>query len=277
MVNTINLSDIEDISHPILFQTVRDIIREENLDTVNALSKEINPSKTFYAKHVKRVLDVFGSSAALVITAPVNVVLAFCTYFDVGHPVFFHQKRIGEHGKPFEIIKFRNMTNEKDENGVLLPPNLRVTKFGRFVRKTSLDELLNFYSVLKGDMSLIGPRPLLTEYVESYSDRHMKRHAIKPGLECPIINSWNNKDNWADQFENDVYYVENVSFLLDVKMVFKLVRLVFDKNSTKTRGNALKGSFMGYEKDGRSIDSTEVPAEYFYKAIKRLQEAENDR
>ena len=275
MEKTINLSDVVEIDHPSLFKEVRNVIKEKNLEYVNAHTNTIDTRETFYNTYIKRIIDIGGASVALLLTAPANAGLALCTFLDVGRPVFFRQKRIGKEGKPFVIIKFRNMTNETDENGDLLPPNMRVTKFGKFVRKTSLDELLNFYSVLKGDMSLIGPRPLLIEYTESYSDRHAQRHLVKPGLECPAIIPGTSRSDWKSQFENDVYYAENVSFALDVKLIIKLFSMVFNKNQ-ETRENALKGSFLGYERDGSCIDSTAVPIEYYNEAVNRLKKANNN-
>lgn len=266
----INLSDVEGIPHPELFDMVTKVILEDTLRYVNMHSDAVVPRTSFYTRYGKRSIDIVLASLALIITLPVNLLLAVCTLFDVGRPIIFRQSRVGLNGNVFKIMKFRNMTNETDENGQLLPPSQRVTKFGRFVRKTSLDELLNFWSVLKGDMSLIGPRPLLLDYINVYSDRHRMRHAVRPGLECPIILESTDRSTWAGQFENDVYYVEHVSLLLDIKMAFALARMVFDRNGTAARGNAMKGSFMGYNRDGSSIDSHNVPIRYFDEALERM-------
>ena len=161
------------------------------------------------------------------------------------------------------------MTNETDEQGNLLPPAQRVTKFGRFVRKSSLDELMNFWSIFKGDMSLIGPRPLPFEYQDYYSERHRMRYAVRPGLECPILHPKESL-TWADQFENDVYYVENVSFTLDLKMAFLLIKMVFSKKSSSMRGSAVRGSFLGYHRDGSSINSQMVEEHYYHEAVRRM-------
>lgn len=269
----INLSDVKDIPHPELFDMVAKVIAEDNLQEVNRHSKTGVPRRSFYTKYGKRWVDILFSFVALVITAPINLIIAIITFFDVGKPILFKQVRVGKDGQIFEITKFRNMTNETDEHGVLLPPHLRVTKWGKFVRKTSLDELLNFWSVLKGDMSLIGPRPLLIDYLEVYSDRHKMRHAVRPGLECPALHPNNKRATWTDQFENDIEYVENVSFLLDVKMAFALVRMVIDRKDTAVRSSAQRGSFMGYNRDGTSIDSQNVPMIYYEKAIERIKKA----
>lgn len=198
---------------------------------------------TFYSRYIKRLLDIIFSLLALIITLPVNIVIGIITFWDVGKPIFFHQKRVGKDLKIFTIIKFRNMRELYDENGVLLPPDQRVTPFGKFVRRTSLDELLNFFSILKGDMSLIGPRPLLPEYISFYSERQLMRHAVRPGLECPTLVKRDHSRTWEEQFEDDIWYVEHLSFLTDCRMLLALVRLVFDKKETERRSEAARRRF----------------------------------
>lgn len=266
----VNLGYVENIPHLELFDEVSKVIAEETLAEVNRNSDHVKPRRSFYTIYGKRMMDIAVSAIALTVTLPVNAIIAVCTYFDVGSPIIFRQVREGKDSKPFTIIKFRNMTNETDADGNLLPPDKRVTQFGRFVRKTSLDELLNFVSILKGDMSLIGPRPLPFEYDAYYSKRHKMRYAVRPGLECPILHVTNDVPTWTDQFENDIYYIENMSFLLDVKMVFKLVKMVFSKKGSAVRGSAVRGSFMGYHSDGRSINSQHVEKRYFIKALRRM-------
>ena len=267
----IDLSYVTEISHALLFQVVGDVIKESNLSYVNRNSKKVVPKNTFYTRYGKRVLDIIISAIALLFTTPINLILLIITYFDVGTPVIFKQRRIGKDGREFTLIKFRNMTMDRNSSGELLPPNERVTQFGKFVRRTSLDELLNFWSIFKGDMSIIGPRPILTEYYERYSDRHQMRHAIRPGLECPVVNASQNRNTWGNVFENDVYYVENVSLILDIKMIISMFKLVFDSKEIATRGTAKRGSFMGYDIDGTSIDSHRVPIKYYEEAIKRIK------
>ncbi|MBR3760581.1 MAG: sugar transferase [Ruminococcus sp.] len=248
-------------------RTVRQLIKEDTLEYMNKRFDKVKPRKSIYTIFVKRMIDIFVSFLALTVTLPINLIIGICTYFDVGNPIFFKQERCGKNGKIFRIVKFRNMTNETDGNGELLPPKDRVTKFGKFVRKTSLDELLNFWSIFKGDMSLIGPRPLVDEYTTYMSDRHRMRSAVRPGLECPVIIETGYESSWSEQFENDVYYVENVSFMLDVKMIFKLVQMVFNRKSSSVRGNVQRGSFMGYDTDGNSIISKKVPRKYIDKIL----------
>lgn len=211
---------------------------------------------SFYAKYVKRGLDITVACIALIPFGILMIPETIITMIDLGFPVLFRQVRPGKDGEPFVIYKFRNMNNKTDENGNLLPPEKRVSKIGKFFRATSMDELPQLINVLKGDMSIIGPRPLAMRYNEMYSERHKKRLLIRPGLECPILHINNEADrDWQMQFENDVWYVENVSFILDVKMFFALVRMVFDKNYGRVRGDAQRGSFNGYV-DGVAVSST---------------------
>ena len=175
---------------------------------------------------------------------------------DVGSPIFYKQTRVGKDGKEFLLVKFRNMNNKTDADGKLLPPAQRVTKFGKVVRKLSLDELLNFWSVLKGDMSIIGPRPLPVFLYERMSDRHKKRTAVRPGLECPRVIKLDYVDTCRYQrtFENDIWYVENVSLSQDIKLVFMLVKMVFSfgKRSEQAAGEGVS-YFVGYDKDGHAM------------------------
>ena len=238
-------------------------LAEERLTTVNQKCVPVHPRVSFYTRFVKRAIDIAVSLLALTVTLPINLVIGVITYFDVGRPIFFTQDRIGKDGKLFKIVKFRNMTNETDAKGELLPAAQRVTKFGSFVRKTSLDELLNFWSILKGDMSLIGPRPLPPSYATRFNERHMKRNAVRPGLECPPRKKVVALRNWQDQFENDIWYVENVSFKTDCKMIWYLIRFALDRKNATLRATKIRSSFVGYDWDGRAISYEEVPQQYF--------------
>lgn len=241
---------------------IADSLAEDRLPQINAQLDDVVPSETCYARYGKRVVDVAVSSVAFTICLPINVVLGILTFLDVGRPLFFKQHRVGKDEKLFTIIKFRNMRNTVDERGELLPPDQRVTKLGKFVRKTSLDELLNFWSILKGDMSLIGPRPLPPEYVGRYNKRHRARLKVRPGLECPPRNLKDHVWTWQEQFDNDVWYVENVSLRTDCMMAINLVKFAFDKESANARAVAKRGTFMGYGLDGRAINVDDVPQEY---------------
>lgn len=231
-------------------------LRERNLAYVNRISEAVHPRDTIYTRYVKRMLDVLISFPAVVLLLPLNAVFAVCTFFDVGRPILFKQTRVGKDEKRFVIVKFRNMNEKKDADGKLLPPSQRVTKFGSFMRKFSLDELLNFWSVLKGDMSIIGPRPMPVFLHERLSDRHRMRTAVRPGLECPRVIHIEGEEQYKYQrtYENDVWYVEHVNFLLDVKMLFLLVRMTF---SFKKRNHQAIGQgisyFIGYADNGCAI------------------------
>lgn len=240
-----------------------EILAEERLPQINLQCEEIKPSRTFYARYVKRLLDILFSAAALLITFPINLVIGVITYFDVGRPIFFKQERIGKNEKIFTIVKFRNMRNDRDEKGDLLPASVRVTKFGRFVRKTSLDELLNFWSVFKGDMSLIGPRPLLPQYLIRFNKKHRGRFYVRPGLECPPREALDGEWSWQERFDNDIWYVENLSFLVDCKMVINLFRYAFDPKMSNMRAGASIGTFMGYDRDGKAITKDDIEKEYY--------------
>lgn len=245
-------------------------IAAKNLPNVNRIQKPVVARETFYSKYVKRMLDVAISSVALLVTLPINAVIGVVTCFDVGRPIFFHQDRSGKDGTVFSIVKFRNMKELYSEQGILLPPEDRVTKWGRFVRKTSLDELLNFWSILKGDMSLIGPRPLPPIYLERMSERHKGRLSVRPGLECPPRSLDDSVWTWDDQFENDVWYVENVSFSTDCKMIVNLVKFALNSKNADARVVAGRGAFMGYDESGSAINDAQIP-QYLIEEVKAEQ------
>lgn len=237
-------------------EQVAELLREKYLEHTNAISAPVHPKDTFYTRYGKRALDIAISLPIFIILFPFNLIFGICTFFDVGRPIFYKQTRVGKDEKPFTLVKFRNMNEEKDADGKLLPPSQRVTKFGKFMRKFSLDELLNFWSVLKGDMSLIGPRPSPTFIHRRMSDRHKCRTAVRPGLECPRVIHTEGEEICMYQrtYENDIWYVENVSFLLDVKMMFLLVKMVFSigKRTRQAEGKGVS-YFIGYEEHGYAI------------------------
>lgn len=250
----------------------------DNLARVNAASAPVRPRDTLYTRYVKRLLDIAIAFPAFVATLPVNVVLGIGTYLDVGSSIFFKQERLGKDDKPFNLVKFRNMTNETDARGNLLPASERTTRFGRFVRKYSLDELLNFWFVLKGDMSIIGPRPLPVEFKDRYSDRHRMRTSVKPGLECPCIHSDGHVRLYQEQFENDVWYAENSSFAVDCQMVLALVRMVFNKRERADHAGVGGGYFVGYDANGIAFSMRRIPEEYEaeFAALEQVQQAASD-
>lgn len=237
-------------------------IKRDNLETVNKTVKAVKKKDTFYTRYGKRAIDIVLSGLALLITAPINLLIAIVTFFDVGRPIIFKQKRNGKDLKPFTIYKFRNMTNETDANGELLPPDQRVTKWGKFVRKTSLDELMNFVSIFNGSMSLIGPRPLLDYYAERLNDRHKGMYLVKPGLECPTLHRVDHALSWQERLDNYVWYVENCSFWVDVRLAFRVFQVALDRKSTALRSGANHGGVLGYNKDGSLIYTKQVPDQY---------------
>ena len=238
-------------------------ITRDNRENSNKYYPKAKSKQGFYALYGKRALDLLFSGAALVVFLPVNSVIGVVTYFDVGSPIFFQKKRMGKGCKPFTMVKFRNMTNEKDENGVLLRADLRVTKWGSFVRSTSLDELLNFINVFKGDMSIIGPRPLPLAYKGRFNDYHELRHSVRPGLDCPLLDP-SKVMTWENRLNNDAWYAQNVTFATDLKLVGLLVReTLFGKDKKARSAGFNEGTFMGYYEDGKVMDSNHIPEKYY--------------
>lgn len=231
------------------------VLAARNLAHANAVAGPVHPRRTLYLRFGKRVLDVALSGVALVLTLPINAVLAVLAYRDVGSPILYVQERTGKGLRSFKMVKFRNMTEERDEDGELLSPDERVTRLGLFVRSRSLDELLNFWSVFKGDMSLIGPRPLPVEFTSRMTERHKMRYAVRPGLECPKVGDAEDPegvDYSHVRFENDVRYVESVSFATDVRLALKLVKLVLGRSSSR-ESTGTDSHFAGYDSDGRAM------------------------
>ena len=256
--------DITDLN---IQQKLADYLKRERLEKINNQCEVFEFKDTIYSKYIKRLIDILIAFPAFVITLPINAVLGLLTFFILGNPIFFKQERIGKNGVPFKLVKFRNMTDECDENGELLPAQKRLTKFGMFVRKTSLDELLNFWSVLKGDMSIIGPRALPRIYYERYNTRHALRLKVKPGLECPPRSLNANERSWHEQFENDCWYVQNISFKTDCYLAIQLIRFTIDKKNAKMRAQCKKGSFIGYGLDGKAISNYDLDMEYIRNII----------
>lgn len=183
-----------------------------------------------YRHFIKRILDIFVSLLGMIILSPVYLIVAILVRVKLGSPVIFHQKRPGYQEKIFTLCKFRTMTDERDENGELLPDSVRLTKFGLFLRKTSLDELPELWNIFKGDMSLIGPRPLLVSYLPWYTEREKLRHTVRPGLTGLAQVSGRNFIEWDKRLEKDVEYVEKLSFFMDLKVLWMTVKVVFGKS-----------------------------------------------
>lgn len=198
-----------------------------------------------YEKFVKRPLDCFLSALALIVLSPLLLVISVLIRIDMGSPVVFKQHRIGRNEKEFVMYKFRSMTDARDEDGVFLPDDQRITKLGTFIRKTSIDELLSLINILKGDMAIIGPRPLPTRYLERYNEEQRRRHDVRPGLSNPSTASGRNSQTWEKQFEGDIWYVDHISFLTDVRSLIDTVKVVFNHDGATADDGGARGEFIG--------------------------------
>lgn len=196
-------------------------------------------------KKSKRLFDIVVVLSSAIIVLPIVLLLVILVRLLIGRPILFKQKRPGRHGKPFMMYKFRTMKNIYDINGKLLPDAQRMTKFGTFLRKSSLDELPELLNILKGDMSLVGPRPLLMEYLPRYTKKQARRHETKPGITGWAQVSGRNSLNWPDKFKLDVWYVDHQSFLLDLKILLRTVRKVLRPEGINQEGCATMTEFMG--------------------------------
>ena len=247
---------------------IAEMLRERNLERVNAESAPVQFKNTLYSRLIKRFIDIAVSLPICIILLPIYALIAIGTFIDVGKPVVFKQTRVGKDGEPFNMIKFRSMNNKTDSEGRLLPAAQRLTKFGKFLRKTSLDELPEFWNVLSGKMSIIGPRPMPTVFVDRMSERHKMRHAVRPGLECPRVFNGNDPQTSAYyyQFESDIWYVENISLRTDIKMVFMLVKMVFSRKTRAKHAN-VASYFVGYDDEGKAI-STKLAMQIYGKTEK---------
>lgn len=196
-------------------------------------------------KYIKRILDIISSLLAIIILSPLLAVTAVLVKTKLGSPVLFKQERPGKDEKIFTLMKFRTMTDERDENGELLPDEVRLTKFGKFLRSTSIDELPELFNILKGDMSVIGPRPLLVKYLPRYNEHQHRRHDVRPGLSGWAQVNGRNTVSWEDKFDMDVHYVDNYSFAMDVKILFMTVLNVLKKEGISSETSATMEVFMG--------------------------------
>ena len=194
---------------------------------------------------MKRLFDLILSFICLLPLLPVMVLIIFLVRVKIGSPIFFKQKRPGLNGEIFNIYKFRTMTNERDKNGALKSDSVRLTKFGKFLRSTSLDELPGLWNVLKGDMSLVGPRPLLVEYLPLYSEKQSRRHEVRPGITGWAQVNGRNAISWEEKFELDVWYVDNQSFWLDTKILYLTVLKVFRREGIRQQGHVTMEGFKG--------------------------------
>ena len=196
-----------------------------------------------YRNYIKRILDFILSLLAFVILLPIMIIIYILVGIKLGRPVIFKQMRPGKDEKIFKLYKFRTMTDEKDENGNLLPDEARLTKFGKFLRSTSLDELPELINIIKGDMAIVGPRPLLVQYLEFYNEEQKHRHDVRPGLTGLAQVSGRNSLTWEEKFKQDIEYIHHLTFVNDVKIIFMTIGKVFKREGISQEGEATMERF----------------------------------
>jgi len=202
-----------------------------------------------YRRYIKRPMDFILSLIAIIVLSPVFLVVAVLVRVKLGSPIIFKQERPGLNEKIFTLYKFRSMTDERDENGELLPDSVRLTKFGKFLRSTSLDELPELFNILKGDMSIIGPRPLLVQYLPLYDEHQRRRQEVRPGLSGLAQVSGRNTISWEEKFNLDVEYVDNISFILDWKIIFLTIKKVIFREGISSNTSVTMEPFRGSNKE----------------------------
>ena len=200
-----------------------------------------------YARYIKRWLDFILSLIAIIILSPILLIVALLVRIKLGSPVIFKQERPGLHEKIFTLYKFRTMTDEKDKDGNLLPDDQRLTKFGKLLRSTSLDELPELFDIFKGDMSIVGPRPLLVKYLPLYNEHQKHRHDVRPGFTGWAQCNGRNAISWEEKFDLDIYYVKHVSFRLDLSIIFKTIKIVFLREGISSDTSVTMEEFRGTE------------------------------
>lgn len=205
--------------------------------------------ESFYEAYIKRALDILLSAMALLVLWPVLLIVAVLVRCKLGSPVLFCQERPGKHEKIFKLYKFRTMTDQRDPEGNLLPDSVRLTNFGKFLRSTSLDELPELWNILKGDMSIVGPRPLLVKYLPLYNETQKHRHDVRPGLTGWAQVNGRNALSWEDKFRLDVWYTENLCLALDAKIVLLTVKNVLRREGISGGGEATMSEFTGSEEN----------------------------
>ena len=203
------------------------------------------------SKFFKRLFDIIASASGLIFLSPVFLILIYLIRKNLGEPVFFTQERPGKDGKPFKMIKFRSMRDAVDQDGNPLPDSERLTPFGKKLRATSLDELPELWNVLKGDMSLVGPRPLLMSYLPLYNEFQFRRHEMKPGVTGWAQVNGRNALSWDEKFAHDIWYIDHYSFWLDMKILFLTVKKVFIKEGISAEGEATMPYFTGNDTDAK--------------------------
>ena len=211
--------------------------------------------KEMYPKYIKRLLDFLLSLSALLLLSPFSLLLALLVRLKLGSPVLFCQERPGLHGKIFKLYKFRSMTEKRDAEGNLLPDAERLPKFGKLLRATSLDELPELFNILKGDMSIVGPRPLLVKYLPLYNEEQCHRHDVRPGLTGLAQVNGRNAISWEEKFRYDVEYARKISFWLDVKILFQTIGKVLKRDGISQEGEATMEEFRGTPEPSESLET----------------------
>lgn len=207
--------------------------------------EDISHHKSFYEKYIKRPQDFLCALLAVIVLSPIMLVTAFLVRIKLGSPVLFKQERPGLNGKTFSLYKFRTMTDQKDGKGSLLPDAIRLTPFGKKLRTTSLDELPELINILKGDMAVVGPRPLLVEYLSLYNRHQARRHEVRPGLTGYAQIHGRNSITWEDKFDKDVHYVDHITFLGDWKIIFQTVAAVLKREGISSQTAVTMEPFKG--------------------------------
>lgn len=203
-----------------------------------------------YRKYIKRLLDFILSLFAIIILSPVLLIVALLVRIKLGSPVIFKQKRPGLNEKIFTLYKFRTMTDAKDEQGNLLPDEIRLTKFGELLRSTSLDELPELFNILKGDMSIVGPRPLLVRYLPLYNEHQKHRHDVRPGFTGYAQCNGRNAISWEEKFDLDVYYTKNLTLFMDIKIIIKTIKVVLFREGISSETSVTMEEFRGSSNEG---------------------------
>ncbi len=209
---------------------------------------ENKSKRSLYQRYIKRLMDIILSFLAIIFLSPVLLIIAILVKIKLGSPIIFKQNRPGLNEKIFTLYKFRTMTDERDEKGQLLPDHVRLTRFGKFLRSTSLDELPELFNILKGNMSIIGPRPLLIEYLPLYNEHQKRRHKVRPGLSGLAQVNGRNAISWEEKFNLDVEYVDNVSFIVDFKIIFLTVKKVLVREGINSNNSVTMEPFEGNHK-----------------------------
>lgn len=201
--------------------------------------------KGIYEKYIKRPQDFICGTCGFILLSPVMLITAILVRIKLGSPIIFKQERPGLDGKVFKLYKFRTMTDQKDENGNLLPDEVRLTKFGKMLRSTSLDEIPELINIIKGDMAVVGPRPLLVSYLPLYNEHQARRHEVRPGFTGYAQVHGRNSITWEDKFDKDVYYVDRISFFMDWSIIFQTIKTVVKKEGITSNSSVTMEAFTG--------------------------------